>query len=236
VVARLVVARLVVARLVGGLVGVDPGWWVEAGVSVGADVDVPAVVVHDPVVVPAEEHQVRQLGGAAVGPEPDVVGVAPAGWAAAAGERAAAVADDEGASGGLGGQRGAVVEGRRRPGRASGARPVGAGDGPLVRVCVGAGGEGGEVVGGAGGGEGDGFAAVVGQVVPAGDEVAEELEEAFSAALGRGAGVGAAVGGVGHGEVLPVGLAGFFAFQGRPAVGVQGHDEVVAEPGQDGRV
>ena len=125
---------------------------------------------------------------------------------------------------------------------------------------VGAGGEGGEVVGGGGDGEGDGFAAVVGQVVAAGDEVAEELEEAFGAALGRGSGVGAAVGagdragqglqdgveqgaalgaelaaqraaavgGVGHGEVLPVGLAGFFAFQGGPAVGVQGDDEVVA--------
>jgi hypothetical protein len=43
-------------------VRVDPGWWVELGVSVGADVDVPAVVVDDPVVVPAEEHQVARRG------------------------------------------------------------------------------------------------------------------------------------------------------------------------------
>ena len=109
---------------------------------------------------------------------------------------------------------------------------------------------------------------MVGQVVAAGDQVAEQLEEAFGAALGRGAGVGgavgagdrsgqglqdgveqgaalgaelaaqwaAAVGGVGHREVLPVGLAGLFPFQGGPAVGVQGEDEVVAEPGQGGRV
>jgi hypothetical protein len=61
-------------------------------------VDVPAVVVDDSVVVSAEQDQVGQLGGAAVGPEPDVVGVAPAGWAAAAGEGAAAVADDQGAA------------------------------------------------------------------------------------------------------------------------------------------
>ena len=56
----------------------------EAGVPVGADVDVPAVVVHDSMVVSAQEYQVGQFGGPAVGPEPDVVGVAPAGRAAAA--------------------------------------------------------------------------------------------------------------------------------------------------------
>ena len=41
------------------MVGVDPGWRVEAGVSVGADVDVPAVVVDDLVVVSAQEYQVH---------------------------------------------------------------------------------------------------------------------------------------------------------------------------------
>ena len=46
-------------------------------------------------VVPAEQHQVRQGGLAAVGPVPDVVGVAPAGRAPAAGEGAAAVAGDQ---------------------------------------------------------------------------------------------------------------------------------------------
>ena len=74
----------------------------ELGVSVGADVDVPAVVVDDSVVVSAQEDQVGEFGGAAVGPEPDVVGVAPAGWAAAAGEGAAAVPDDEGTPDGAG--------------------------------------------------------------------------------------------------------------------------------------
>ena len=44
----------------GDLVGVDPGWRVELGVSVGADVDVPAVVVHDSMVVAAEQDQVAQ--------------------------------------------------------------------------------------------------------------------------------------------------------------------------------
>jgi hypothetical protein len=36
------------------LVGVDPGWWEEFGVSVVGDVDVPAVVVDGAVVVAAE--------------------------------------------------------------------------------------------------------------------------------------------------------------------------------------
>ena len=59
------------------------------------EVDGPAVVVDDPVVLGAQQHQVVQGGRAAVGPVPDVVGVAPAGGSAAAGERAAAVAHDQ---------------------------------------------------------------------------------------------------------------------------------------------
>ena len=49
-------------------------------------------------VVAAEQDGVVEVGGAAVGPVVDVVGVAPARWSVAAGEGAAAVAQHEGAS------------------------------------------------------------------------------------------------------------------------------------------
>ena len=48
--------------------------------------------------VTAQQHSVGQAGRAAVVPGPDVVAVAPRWWASAAGERAAAVADLEGAA------------------------------------------------------------------------------------------------------------------------------------------
>ena len=79
----------------GDLVGVDPAGWGEDREPSSAEVHAPAVVVDDPVMLGAEQHQVVQGGRAALGPVPDVVGVAPAGWAAAAGERAAAVAHDQ---------------------------------------------------------------------------------------------------------------------------------------------
>jgi hypothetical protein len=50
-----------------------------------------------------QKHEVGEVGGAAVRPEPDVVGVAPGGWGPA--PDAAAVADREGAA--LGGGDGA---------------------------------------------------------------------------------------------------------------------------------
>ena len=82
----------------GELFRVEPGRWDELGVAVVAELHGPVAVVQVSVVVAAEEDGVGQAGGAAVGPVVDVVGVAPARWSVAAGERAAAVAEDEGAS------------------------------------------------------------------------------------------------------------------------------------------
>jgi hypothetical protein len=59
---------------------------------VGEEFEVPAGFVDEPVVVAAEEHEVVAVGGAAVFPGDDVVGVAPLRWAVAAGEPAVAVA------------------------------------------------------------------------------------------------------------------------------------------------
>jgi hypothetical protein len=88
----------VVVVAAGDLVGVEPGGWGELGVAVGSEVDGPVAVVQVSVVVAAEEDGVVEAGGASVGPVVDVVGVAPAGWAVAAGEGAASVAEDEGAA------------------------------------------------------------------------------------------------------------------------------------------
>jgi hypothetical protein len=55
----LVVLGLVVAA--GLPVGVDPGRWQEFGSSVVGDADVPAVVVHDSVVVVAKQGEVVQI-------------------------------------------------------------------------------------------------------------------------------------------------------------------------------
>jgi hypothetical protein len=62
---------------------------------------VPAAFVDGPVMGPAQQRQVGQVGGAAVDPVVEVVGVAPAQGAVAAGEHTATVADGQGA--GLGG-------------------------------------------------------------------------------------------------------------------------------------
>src|ERR671910_1511694 len=56
--------------------------------------------------VPAEQDEIVQVGGAAVGPVNAVVGVAPLGRAGAAGEGASSVADDQ--RGPLSGGHGAV--------------------------------------------------------------------------------------------------------------------------------
>jgi hypothetical protein len=66
----------------------------------------PSGSVDDVVVVVAEQDEVGEVGGSAVFPVDDVVGVAPAGGPVAAGEDAAAVAGDERAA--LGGSRGAL--------------------------------------------------------------------------------------------------------------------------------
>jgi hypothetical protein len=68
----------------GCAVGVDPGWWVEGGEPVWGDVDVPAVVVDDPVVVSAEQDEVGAGGFPEGFPVHDVVADAPFGGAVAA--------------------------------------------------------------------------------------------------------------------------------------------------------
>jgi hypothetical protein len=83
---------LVAARVA---VRIEPGGWQEFGQPVSGEADLPSVVVDLPVVVPAEQHRVVEVGPAAVCPMVDVVGVAPAGRAVAAGEGAATVAQDE---------------------------------------------------------------------------------------------------------------------------------------------
>ncbi|WP_441005350.1 hypothetical protein [Micromonospora foliorum] len=80
----------------GQLVGVEPGGWDELGVAVAAESDAPVAAVDVSVVMPAEQHGVVEAGGAAV--DPVVVGVAPARWTVAAGERAALVAQHQGAA------------------------------------------------------------------------------------------------------------------------------------------
>src|SRR3982751_1680528 len=76
----------------GPLLGGDGGRGGEVGSPVRAEGDLPAGGgwVEQPVVVAAEQHQVGQVGGSAVGPVGHVVGVGPAWWPVAVGEGAAA--------------------------------------------------------------------------------------------------------------------------------------------------
>jgi hypothetical protein len=62
------------------------------------EVDVPAVFVYEGVVAAAEQDQVGQGGGSAVGPVPDVVRVGPRRRPVAEREAAAAVAEDQGSA------------------------------------------------------------------------------------------------------------------------------------------
>ena len=73
-------------------------WGGPGEVLVGGGGHGPAVAVGDPVVIAAHEGQVRDVGGAAVAPPGDVVGVAPADGCVTAGEHAAAVACGEGSA------------------------------------------------------------------------------------------------------------------------------------------
>jgi hypothetical protein len=59
--------------------------WEELGEAVGGDADFPAGAVQQPVMVTAQQHQIAQVGGAAVGPVPDVVALTVPGWAVADG-------------------------------------------------------------------------------------------------------------------------------------------------------
>ena len=72
------------------------GRWEELGSAVvGVDPDLPGGVVDDPVVLPAEQDEVLELGLAAVCPVGDVVGVAHDRGPGAARERAVLVAADD---------------------------------------------------------------------------------------------------------------------------------------------
>ena len=95
---RLRLCASVVLVAAGEPFGIEPGRRDEFGVAVAAEPDGPVAVVEVAVMVAAEQHGVGQARVAAVGPVPDVVGVAPAGRAVAAREGAAAVAQDQGAS------------------------------------------------------------------------------------------------------------------------------------------
>lgn len=81
----------VVGVSAGCLLPVDVGGWEEFGESVGGDADLPVVSVDEPVVVATQQCRIVQGRNAAVGPVFDVVPVAPAGRAVAAGEGASAV-------------------------------------------------------------------------------------------------------------------------------------------------
>ena len=81
------------------------GWGRNSGSrSCGVEADLPGGVVEDAVVFAAEQDEVVEVGGAAVGPVDDVVGVAHDRWAGAAGEGAVSVAGDQGAPQGGGDQ------------------------------------------------------------------------------------------------------------------------------------
>src|SRR5690348_4342612 len=89
------------AFVAGGPGGVAAGLGVDGVVAVGLLVDGVVAVVDAVVVSAAEQDAVGDVGGAAVGPVLDVVGIAPAGRGVAAGPDAVPVAGDDGA--GLGG-------------------------------------------------------------------------------------------------------------------------------------
>jgi hypothetical protein len=61
----------------GFLLRVDPGWWDELGQSVGAEPHLPFAVVDDAVVAFAEQRQVGQARGPAIGPMSEMVANAP---------------------------------------------------------------------------------------------------------------------------------------------------------------
>ena len=79
----------------GSLVGVDPGWGDDPGGAV-AHGEVPDALVVGGVVAGAEQGQVVEVGGAAVAPMDEVVGVAAVRGYAAAGDDAASVAGGTG--------------------------------------------------------------------------------------------------------------------------------------------
>ena len=89
---------VVVEVAAGPLVWVEAGRGDEVGMAVRAEADLPAGVwvVDESVVPAAEQHEVVQVGGPAVDPRFDVVGLGPAWGPVTLGKRAAAVADVQG--------------------------------------------------------------------------------------------------------------------------------------------
>ena len=82
--------------------GMSSVGWGGGEVAVGGAGELPAALVDRPVVGPAHQGQVGEVGGAAVEPVAQVVGFAPGQGALAAGEHPAAVAHGQGSS--LGGR------------------------------------------------------------------------------------------------------------------------------------
>ena len=75
--------------------------WGGDQVAVGVAVKPPAALVHGPVMGPAQQGQVGQVGGAAMDPVAQMMGLAPGQGAGTVGKDAATVADGQG--GALGG-------------------------------------------------------------------------------------------------------------------------------------
>ncbi len=71
--------------------------WGGGQATIGTPAESPAAVMHGPVVGPAQQQQVGQVGGVAVQPVPPVVGLAPGKGSRAVGEDTAAVAHGQGA-------------------------------------------------------------------------------------------------------------------------------------------
>ena len=74
------------------------GWLGRGGgeAAVGAAGQLPAALMHGPVMDPAQQGQVGQVGGAAMQPMLEVMGLAPGQGPVAVGENTAAVTDGQG--------------------------------------------------------------------------------------------------------------------------------------------
>jgi hypothetical protein len=94
-------------------------WWAGGGreAAVGAAGQLPAPLMHGPMMGPAQQGQVRQVGGAAVDPVPQMMGVAPGKRPVAVGEDAAAVAHGQGVALGRRDDPGAAAKVQRLAGR-----------------------------------------------------------------------------------------------------------------------
>ena len=103
------VAVALVGVAAGLLVGVDPGGWCGPG-EAGFHLQGPGAGVDVVVVSAADEGEVVEVGGAALGPVPQVVGVAPGCGGGAAGDDAGAVAGDQCAALGRGDGADGVAE------------------------------------------------------------------------------------------------------------------------------